>query len=45
MLGQTSGVISPYQNKEKFFYLYIPANIFRSTAPKRVELNPLDYYR
>jgi hypothetical protein len=46
MLGQTSGVSCPHQNKENILYQYTvcPQTIsFRGTAQQPVDLKPLDF--
>jgi hypothetical protein len=44
MLGQTSEVISPHQNKEQVSYQYVSTSSFRGTVQQRVDLKSLDFY-
>jgi hypothetical protein len=45
VLGQTSGVRSPQQSKEKIhIYMYISTNSFPGTLQRCVDLSPSDFY-
>jgi hypothetical protein len=43
-IGQTSGMSSPHQNKERSSYQHISSNSFWGTSQKLVDLGPLDFY-